>query len=267
MNTEIRKIDIGGGAELHVELAGEGPPLLMLAGLGGRGAFWRQQTAEFSKTHRVIVPDHRGCGGSTRGQSATDIAGLAKDFLALLDALEIECASLLGHSTGGAIGQHFAVFHPDRLERLVISSSWAGPDPYFKALFDNRLAVLRECGPEAYLWHGTMMGLPSSHLQPAMRGGFDPVTERLAEFPGMDIELARIGAVMGHDLRDRLDEIRVSTLCVAACDDQITPPGLTEELAESIPGAELHLFVRGGHFCPTVVPEEYNARVGAFLAT
>lgn len=261
---ETRKVDIG-DTELHVEMIGDGPPLMLLAGLGGRGAFWRNQLEAFSSSYRLIVPDHRGCGGSTRGECATDIAGMADDFIALMDVLDLDRVSLVGHSTGGAIGQHLAIHHSERIERLVISSSWAGPDPYFNALFRNRRAVLQACGAEAYLWQGTMLATPSTYLQPMMQSGFDPVSDRLAELPGLEVELSRIDAVMGHDLRARLGEITLPTLCVAALDDQITPPGLTEELAAGIPGAELHLFDRGGHFCPATATKEYNARVGAFL--
>jgi aminoacrylate hydrolase len=81
----------------------------------------------------------------------------------------------------------------------------------------------------------------------------------------MDVELSRIEAVMGHDLRARLPQINVPTLCIGAQDDQITPPGFTEEMAAAIPGAELHLLPRGGHFCPTSETSAYNARIMDFL--
>ncbi|QLC26380.1 alpha/beta fold hydrolase [Parasphingopyxis algicola] len=260
----MHKIDVG-DAELHVEISGIGPPLLLLAGLGGRGAFWRNQVEAFAQTHRLIVPDHRGCGSSTRGKCVTGIDHMASDILALIDALGLQSIDLVGHSTGGAIGQYIAIHHPNRIERLVLSCSWAGPDQYFSALFSNRKAILQDSGPEAYLAHGTFLAMPSSYLQPVMRSGEDIVADRLAEFPGMDVELSRIAAVMGHDQRDGLRKISAPTLCIGARDDQITPPGFTEELAARIPSAELHLLDRGGHFCAITAAREYNVRVGAFL--
>jgi aminoacrylate hydrolase len=89
--------------------------------------------------------------------------------------------------------------------------------------------------------------------------------ERLATFPGLEVELSRINAVYTHDLRTRLHNITVPTLCIGAMDDQLTPPGFTQELARLIPNAKEHLLDYGGHFCPMVVPEIYNKVVLDFL--
>ncbi len=266
--TQTQRIDIG-DAELHVEItgpsSGEAPDLLLVAGLGGRGAFWKPQIAALSAQFRCITFDHRGCGASTPGLLAEDTAQMARDVLALLDGLGISCTLFVGHSTGGAIGQHLALDAPERLDKLVLSCSWPGPDAYFLELFRTRRAILEHAGPEAYLASGTFLGLPSRYVQPQIASAKATMEERLRAFPGMAVELSRIAAVMAHDLRARLSEITVPTLCIGAEDDQITPPGFTEEMAAAIPGAELHLLPRGGHFCPTAQTQAYNARITQFL--
>lgn len=262
--TEVLRIDIG-DAELHVEISGEGDPVLLVAGLGGRGAFWSSQIEDFAKHSRVITFDHRGCGNSTPGKTVDGVAHMAGDVLALMDALGIAKASLVGHSTGGAIGQHIALEDPDRLDRLVLSCSWPGPDAYFLELFRNRRAVLENCGPLDYLAGGTFLAMPSRHLQPQMKSAQAYMEQRLAAFPGLEVELSRIAAVVTHDLRSRLGDIAVPTLCIGAMDDQITPPGFTDEMASLIPGSKKHLLDHGGHFSPMCVPQAYNARVLEFL--
>lgn len=268
--TLTQRIDIG-DAELHVEITGpnEGqvPDLLLVSGLGGRGAFWQPQIAALAGQFRCITFDHRGCGASTPGLKVEDTAHMARDVAALLDALGIARTLFIGHSTGGAIGQHLALDHPERLEKLVISCSWPGPDAYFLELFRNRRAILEQCGPETYLATGTFLALPSSYLQPRVASAKATMAERLRVFPGVEVELSRIAAVMGHDLRARLPQIAVPTLCIGAQDDQITPPGFTEEMAAAIPGAELHLLPRGGHFCPTAQTQAYNERIIQFLTS
>ncbi len=262
------RIDIG-DAQLHVEITGPdtgtAPDLLLVAGLGGRGAFWKPQIARLSAQFRCITFDHRGCGASTPGLKAEDTAHMARDVVALMDALGIARTLYVGHSTGGAIGQHLALGCPERLEKLVLSCSWPGPDAYFLELFRTRRAILEQAGPEAYLASGTFLGFPSRYLQPQIASVQATMAERLRAFPGMEVELSRIAAVMSHDLRAQLPAITVPTLCIGAQDDQITPPGFTEEMAASIPGAQLHLLPRGGHFCPTSQTEAYNARITAFL--
>jgi aminoacrylate hydrolase len=262
--TEVRRVDVG-DAEIHTEITGSGPDLLLVAGLGGRGAFWRGQVQDFAKAFRVITFDHRGCGESTPDKVVYGAQHMAQDVLALMDALEIEAAHLVGHSTGGAIGQHIALSAPERLSRLVLSCSWAGPDTYLTELFRTRREILISCGPLAYLTIGTYLAMPSRHLQPQMTSARAFMEERLAAFPGLEVELSRINAVYTHDLRSRLHEITVPTLCIGAMDDQITPPGFTQEMARAIPGAQEQLLDHGGHFCPMIVTETYNRHVLAFL--
>ena len=262
--TETRRI-AAGDAEIHVELTGAGPDLLLVAGLGGRGAFWANQVQAFARHFRVITHDHRGCGNSSPGKAIWGAEQMAEDLIALLDALRIEKTHLVGHSTGGAIGQHVALRWPERLDRLVLSCSWAGPDAYFEQLFRTRREVLINCGPLAYYTMGTYLAHPGSYLQAQMKDARAFLEGRMAGWPGLEVELSRLAAVAAHDLRSQVHKIARPALCIGAADDQITPAGFTEELARLIPGAELHLLARGGHFCPIVATGAYNARVLQFL--
>ena len=185
--------------------------------------------------------------------------------VALMDAMGISRAHLIGHSTGGAIGQHVALRWPERLERLVLSCSWAGPDAYFEQLFRTRREILINCGPLAYYTIGTYLAHPGGYLQAQMKDARSFMEGRMAAWPGLEVELSRLAAVAAHDLRSHVHKISQKTLCIGAADDQITPSGFTEELARLIPGAQLHLLPHGGHFCPIVETTAYNERVLQFL--
>lgn len=255
-----------GDGHLHYEVFGDGPDLLLVAGLGGRHEFWLPQVPALARRYRVVLHDHRGTGRSCRTAMRYSISQMADDVLALMDALSIDRARLVGHSTGGAIAQHLATTRPDRLDRIVISASWAGPDPVFQALFRLRQSVLESCGPEAYLTEGTFLAHPGDWLAVHWSQVAQTLSARLAAFPGKQIEIARIAAVMAHDLRGEIHRITTPTLVVAASDDLITPPHLSRELAANIPGARLELLPRGGHFCPITAADDYGARIGPFLA-
>lgn len=254
-----------GDAEIYVEEKGDGPPLFFVAGLGGRGEFWRNQVDPFAEHFRVILHDHRGVGNSTPDKVVMGAEHMADDLIKLMDAMGIEKAHLVGHSTGGAIGQHIALNAPERIDLLTLSCSWAGPDPYFQHLFQLRRQILITCGPEAYLSTGSFLAMPSSVIQPQMKSGRDMLSERIKSFPGMEVELSRLSAVMSHDLRSHVHKISHQTFCIGAKDDQITPPGFTEELADKIPNARLHLLEHGGHFCPIASTQAYNAALLSFL--
>ena len=150
-----RRVSIG-HADIHVEEHGDGEPLLLVAGLGGSGRFWSSQVEEFAREFRVILHDHRGVGRSGPGPIVSNAGELADDLLRVMDALGVERAHLVGHSTGGAIGQHIALREPGRLASLVLSASWAGPTPLFLQTFHTRRDILVNSGSLNYLMVGTL---------------------------------------------------------------------------------------------------------------
>lgn len=259
-----RRVSIG-HSEIHVEEYGDGPPLLLVAGLGGSGRFWHAQVADFARHFRVILHDHRGVGRSGPGPTISNAGEMADDLLRLMDALDIDCAHLVGHSTGGAIGQHIALRAPERLASLVLSASWAGPTPLFLQTFHTRRDILINSGPLNYLMVGALLASPAWHLSDRFKDAKSYFEARLAEFPGLEIELGRLNAVMSHDLRYRLQDIHVPTFVIGAKDDQLTPSTMSEELARRIPDARLCVLAEGGHFCPQTVTNQYNAAVLGFL--
>ncbi len=257
-------IKIPNGA-LHVETFGQGPPLLLIAGLGGLGAFWREQVDAFSSAFSVILHDHRGIGASPGETVAGSTAEMADDVAQLLDALQLERVFIVGHSTGGAIAQHLALSIPERLERVVFSASWPGPSALFLDTFALRKRVLTELGIDAYLVLGTLLATPAEWLQDRYAGAETFLRKRRARFPTLEKEMVRIQAVMDHDLLDRIADIAVPSLAICAADDQLTPPGFSREIASRIRGGRCEILPFGGHFCPQTNAQDYNRRVLSFL--
>ena len=258
------KIGIG-DAELYYESRGDGPPLLLVPGLGGVGAFWVKQVEEFSRDFRVIVHDHRGTGQSTHARITYSVEQMADDVLKLMDALKIDSAHLVGHSTGGAIGQVLAQDHPRRLRSLVLSATWAGQDAYFRRQFQTRREILLGLGLESY-FRSTMLTLMPPAWVSANDAAIDTqVGQMVAAASPTEILVSRIDAIVAFDRRKRLGEIRTPTLVIVADDDVVTPRFYSDELAERIPGAKLAVLDSGGHFAPVISPEPYNRAVGAFL--
>jgi len=254
-----------GDAELYTKTIGSGPPVFLVAGLGGRHQFWQNQAEAFAKHFTVILHDHRGVGHSTPDKVVLGAEHMADDLIKLMDAMGVEKAHIVGHSTGGAIGQHIALKAPDKIDKLVLSCSWAGPDAYFMHLFHTRRQILMSCGPEAYLTTGTYLATPSWYLQGTMNSTQSFLADRMANFPGLQVELSRLSAVMSHDLRSRVHDIACETFIIGTPDDQITPFGFSEELSKLIPNSELHKLDRGGHFCPMSHTDVYNKTVLEFL--
>ena len=254
-----------GDAELYYEDTGRGEPLLLVPGLSGRGSFWAAQVADLSRDFRVIVHDHRGTARSTHSRIRYSVEQMADDVVRLMDALGLDSAHLAGHSTGGAIGQVLALEHPRRLRSLVLSATWAGPDPYFRRLFESRKGVLLSQGVEAYLRASALYMSPPAWVSAHDALLDEQLAASLAEAAPVEVTASRIDAILRHDRRPRLHDIHLPTLVIVAQDDAITPRFYSDELASRVPGAKLVVLDSGGHAAPMISAGPYNAAVGAFL--
>jgi aminoacrylate hydrolase len=254
-----------GDAEIYYEESGRGEPLLLVPGLSGQGSFWSPQVADLSRDFRVVIHDHRGAGQSTHSRITYSVEQMADDVLKLMDALRIETAHFVGHSTGGAIGQVIALDHPRRLRSLVLSATWAGPDPYFRRVFESRKEVLQTLGLEAYLRASALFLMPPAWVSANDRVLTEQHRAALAGAAPIEVMTSRIDAIVRHDRRARLGEIRVPTLVIVAQDDMITPRFYSDELASRVPGAKLVVLDGGGHFAPVAAADSYNRAVGGFL--
>src|SRR5258705_12996972 len=127
-----------GAADIYYEEQGQGPALMLVPGLGGRGAFWAPQVRDFARDFRVIVHDHRGAGRSTHSRSQYSVDQMAADTVALMDRLGVASVHYVGHSTGGAIRQTLAPDHPGRITSPGLSATWARQDAYLRRCFENR---------------------------------------------------------------------------------------------------------------------------------
>jgi len=138
------------GIRIYYELAGDGPPLLLLhGGLGDSRQFDRQRP-DFAARHRLILPDSRAQGRTSDGPGPLTYHEMAEDAVALLDLLEIPRTDVMGWSDGGNVGLDLAIHHPERLAHLVTFGSNFSPDGLELATFEwNRTATAASFGPEA----------------------------------------------------------------------------------------------------------------------
>src|SRR5260370_13646565 len=109
-------------------------------GVAGFASFGHGQAVAFAKKFDVVTHDHRGIGQSDLTRSGFTVDRMAADVIGLMDALEIERAHIVGHSTGGAVAQILAVEHRPRGTRAVLSATLTPPPPYFPRLLADRAA-------------------------------------------------------------------------------------------------------------------------------
>ncbi len=117
---------VANGIDMNVAVAGAGPAVLLLHGFPHTWQVWRGVLDGLAGTHRVIAPDLRGLGATTRPESGYDAGNLAVDAIAVLDALGETRADVVGFDLGAAPAFLTAVRHPDRVRRLVLMEAILG---------------------------------------------------------------------------------------------------------------------------------------------
>jgi aminoacrylate hydrolase len=256
-----------GDCSLYYERRGVGFPVLFVSGLAGFASFWQDQVPAFARRFEVITFDHRGIGQSDQTRLGWSVERLAADVLGLMDSLRIKRAHIVGHSTGGAIAQVLAIEHPARLASVVLSSTWTKTDAYFRRLFALRKEVLQRLGANAYVQSSTLFLYPSWWISRNNERLRQTEAQSLAAFAPMEIVASRIDAMLAFDRTNELGRIKTPALVIGAEDDLVTPAYFAEELARLIPGAEIKLFPRGGHFLTQVQSREFNNAVLPFLVS
>ena len=245
-------------AEIHYEIVGDGPPVVLVAGLGGAASYWRPNVAALAAHHTVILYDHRGCGRSTRSETAYSVEGMAEDLLTLMDRIGLDRVSLIGHSTGGAIGQILAARAAPRIDRLVLYASWAELCPQMEQCMIMRRQALQWGGAAAYHRASPLFLYPPRYTCESWAAVEDEMSDAARHSTSPTILDARIEAVLSFDGTRYLPDIRTPTTVLVAQDDILTPPLASHVLASGIRGARLVTLPYGAHAVSRVDPAAFD---------
>jgi 3-oxoadipate enol-lactonase len=226
------------GGTLHYVTSGDrrAPAVLLLHALGSALDMWDAQAASFSDRFHVIRYSTRGHGASTcESFCELDLDALARDALAVLDAVRVERAHWVGLSLGGMTALQTAHAAPERVARLVVANTAAFLPPR-EAWEDRiRLALAGELASLA----DTVMG---RWFTEAFRRTQPETVERIRRiFVGTSSAgyASACAAIRDMDLRAHLPSIAARTLVIAGTADTSTPPSHAEAIASAIPGAAL----------------------------
>jgi 3-oxoadipate enol-lactonase len=265
------KVVIDGRVLAYDEVSPAAPrgTVLLLTGLGSKRLGWYKQLEVFGQTYRTIALDHRDTGDSDLATEPYTTADQADDAAAVLKALGVERAVVIGISMGGFISLELTLRHPELVEKLVLTSTSAGgpthvqPGPEMLAMLgrDRRGMEAGELGRQSY----TMIMAPGyAEQHPAE---MERIVENARYRPQpAQAYLRQLQACTGHNASDRLSQIHVPTLVIHGELDPLVPVGNGKYLAEHIPGARLILYPDTGHIPIIERADDYNRDVLAFLA-
>ncbi len=249
---------------------GAGEPVLFLHGYPTSSFLWSGVVRCMPVGHRLIVLDQLGYGRSDPPNGApVTVAAHAQRALAVLDALNVFNACVVGHDLGGAVAQWMALHAPERVTRLALVNS-VGLDgwPRWRTRVAQRLAPLARRVPaplvagEAYA--ALMRGFAD---RDEGRRALDLFLRPFATRVGRDALLAHLDAQRPDDTAAMaLGDVRTPTAILHGARDPFVPVSLARRLAAAIPGATLDVLDGAAHFTPLDAPDRVAAAVGALLA-
>jgi 3-oxoadipate enol-lactonase len=249
-------------AQIHYALEGQpGKPALVLSNsLGTDFSMWDPQVPEFLKSFRVLRYDTRGHGQSSVTRGPYSIEQLAKDVLALTDALKFDRFHFCGLSMGGMIGMWLSVHASPRLDKLVLCSTAAKigtPESW-----DARIDTVRKQGMKP-----VAAAAIERWFSPAFRQKNPPAIaniQTMVEQTNREGYAANCAAVRDFDFREQLGKIRAPTLVMSGTHDPATTPADGHFLASHIRGAR-YVELNGAHLSNSEDADRFTREVIAFL--
>jgi 3-oxoadipate enol-lactonase len=254
-------VDSSGGASIYYEAWGDGPPIVLVAGLGDDRMSWDEQVARLADSSLVVTIDNRGIGKSSTPKGPYSIAEMADDAHAVVRRLDLEPVVAIGSSMGGAICQRWTLRHPEDLHRLVLTNTWAEQDRFLDALFCHWIR-LGEANAGARILESLLLFSYSPDYLNAH-------PSQAEQFLSMDPPeatgfVAAAQACRGHQSLAEADAIRQPTLVIAGEHDILTRPWLSRRLASRLSRAEF-VSLPTGHMVFWERPGEFGDLVDQFL--
>lgn len=244
---------------------GDGPPVVLIHGMGLTQAMWDWQLPPLLERFTVIRYDLLGHGESAARVGRYDMDDFVNQLRELLDHLAVNRAAIAGFSLGGLIVRAFALAHPDRAQAIAILNSAHDRTDKERAAMRKRLAIAYEQGPaptiDVALARWFTEGFASEHPE---------VLERVrhwmeANDPKVYPEIYRVLTESDAPLAAAIADIRCPTLVLACAEDHGNSPDMAHRMAALIPNAEVAIVPKLKHMALVEDPVAVSAPLVSFL--
>lgn len=259
--------------------AGQGPPLLLIHGIGDSSRTWLPVIEAFAADHTVIAPDLLGHGLSDKPRADYSVAAYANGMRDLLAVLDIDRVTVIGHSLGGGVAAQFAYTYPERCERLVLVGTGGigrsvhlllrlATAPHVDLLMPTFGSPLVRRGArlaaEVLRHLGTDLGRDTEEILKVFDALPDGAARRAI------LRTLRSGVDWRGQVITMLDRAYLAeglpTLLLWGAHDAIIPVAHAHMAAAAMPGSTLVIFEEAGHFPHHAEPARFVETVRTFLA-
>jgi 3-oxoadipate enol-lactonase len=265
---DVRHVTASDGVEVAYDAWGrrDGPPVLLIQGLGMDSRGWALQRMAFGRRYRCFAPDNRGVGATGTPPGAYSLERMASDAVAVLDAEGVSRAHVVGASMGGVIAQIIGVMHPERTRSLVLACTSCRHHQWRRELLQEWADAVVEGGSTTALGDDGLRWLIGPRLRKRF-GLWLNILARILLHADAEGFAKQVRAILDapDELRFELLRVRVPALVITGSQDALTPIGDAEELAEMIPYAQLVELRGAAHGLMVEAPNVFNDAVLDFL--
>ena len=250
------------GVRHHYVSKGEGPPIVLLHGLGGSLHIWYGVIENLALHHHVVALDLRGHGRSEGQGGPLSIRQWADDVDALLTALELPAVTLVGHSLGSLVAQQLAVARPEAVDNLVLLGGISYFEPPMKDAYEQRAKRAEAEGLDALVddWLPGALAPRTSAKLPQLAGLLRDLF--LRNDPNAYARACRALAKAPSLNREGIGQ---PTLLLVGDHDRSTPIAMTEELHRDIPVSLVRVIAGASHWAALEQPDAIAAAILEFL--
>jgi 2-succinyl-6-hydroxy-2,4-cyclohexadiene-1-carboxylate synthase len=256
----------------HVELCGDGFPLMLLHGFTGDASTWTPFCEYWGQHSKLIMPDIIG-HGQTRSPNKSNrfkIEAAAKDLKKILDKLEVDKVDLLGYSMGGRLALTFAILFPDMVRKLILESASPGlateKERTDRRMKDAKLAnFIMEKGMESFVDYWESIPLFSSMQELPVETKMDIRRQRLSNSPlGLANSLKGMGTGSQPSWWEELGRISSPVLLLTGDKDEKFC-GIAKRMTEKIKNAQWAVINDSGHAIHVEKKEKFGTIVSGYL--
>ncbi|WP_020109001.1 alpha/beta fold hydrolase [Nocardia sp. 348MFTsu5.1] len=279
-DTQVQFANLHGYKRAY-RMAGSGPALLLLHGIGDNSLAWEPVFNQLSEKYTVIAPDFLGHGFSDRPRADYSVPAFANGMRDLLTFLDVERVTIIGHSLGGGVAGQFAYQYPEMVERMVFVGTGGvtkDVNPILRALSlpFSEYALGAVSLPMVFSTFSAASRTLHEHLPVALfrdNNEIIRVLERMPEKGSAEVFARTLRSAV--DWRGQvvtmLDRCYLSagipTLIIWGSDDQVIPVQHAHMLHSAMPGSRLIIFDKSGHFPFRDDPDRFVDLVLSFVAS
>lgn len=256
------------GVDLYYEIHGEGPTLLLVAGLGGGSWSWYGQVPYFRERYRTIIFDNRGAGRSSMPPGPYRMKEFAEDARCLLDHLGVDKAFLLGLSMGGMIVQELALMLPHRIQAIFLGCTHGGgslrvpPAPRVMDVLLNNAGLTQKEIIEKNV--PLFFSEACRKERPDVIANYCEAQLSSPEQPDYAFH-AQLAAIGSFDASTRLMQLDIPAFVVTGSEDALIPPENSKSLAAKLAHAEIMVIPGAGHALHAECREKLNHLADEFF--